>query len=625
MSRWAVSLDRREKRFILVTVDLTLTALSYVAALALMGAPVADMLGGGVGQLTLAMLLGMTGVTSVILKIPNIRLNAYDAKGIGWVGVLSLISALIAAALHRIASAPLDSSTFIVFGLMLFVALASSRLVMLEVLVAFYRMQGKRCRVVIYGAGTTGMQLARALVHHDTIEPVAFVDDNPSLQNLTIAGLPVLRPMDIEAIVAERQVERVLLAMPSLSRPKQSQIAKRLTAAGLEVQALPSFSQLIGQEPLVDKLVSLSAARIMGREVRDRQSDQATQEFAGRAVLVTGGGGSIGSELCRQVLSCAPRKLVIFELSELALYEVEKALRPLAQEADVELVAILGSVTEARLVRHVIEHHDVDVVLHAAAYKHVTLVEQNPLVGLANNVLGTWTLARETMRAGCERFVLVSSDKAVRPTNVMGASKRLAELVIQDLAARANRTIFSTVRFGNVIGSSGSVIPLFKEQIARGGPVTVTHRDVTRFFMTVEEAVSLVLVAGSMAQGGEVYVLDMGEPVRIWRLAEHLIDEHGYTVRSEADPDGDIAIVEIGLKPGEKLHEELVIGEGHLTTSHEKIFTVREARLSEIEVASAIRSLREAMATADVDAAAAVARRWVEGYRRDADTVEPRA
>ncbi len=618
LSRRVTGLERTEKRVVFVTVDIVLTAFAYCATLALLGDPLGRILGGWVGVLTLSLLLIMTAVTSVILKIPNIRLNAYDAKGIGWVGVLSGISAVIAAALHRIASAPLDPSTFVVFGLFLFVLLAASRLVMLELLISFYRMQGKRCRVLIYGAGTTGMQLARALITHDKIEPVAFVDDNPSLQNLTIAGLPVLRPVDIEAIAAERKVERVLLAMPSLSRPKQTQIARRLQAQGLDVQALPSFSQLIGQEPLIEKLVPLSPARLMGRAVVDRQTDRAAREFAGRAVMVTGGGGSIGSELCRQVLTCAPRKLVIFELSELALYETEKALAPLAQDAGVELVAVLGSITESRLVRHAIETHRVEVVLHAAAYKHVTLVEQNPLVGLANNVLGTWTLAREAERAGCERFVLVSSDKAVRPTNVMGASKRLAELVVQDLAARSNRTIFSMVRFGNVIGSSGSVIPLFKDQIARGGPVTVTHRDVTRFFMTVEEAVSLVLVAGSMAEGGEVYVLDMGNPVRIWGLAEHLISEHGYTLRSEDNPDGDIDIVEIGLKPGEKLHEELIIGEGHLTTRHEKIFCVREAALSEIEVASAIRSLREALATGNSDAAAAVAARWVEGYRRAA-------
>jgi FlaA1/EpsC-like NDP-sugar epimerase len=258
--------------------------------------------------------------------------------------------------------------------------------------------------------------------------------------------------------------------------------------------------------------------------------------------------------------------------------------------------------------------HKIDVVLHAAAYKHVPMVEANPLAGLANNVLGTLTLAREAREAGVERFILISSDKAVRPTNVMGASKRLAELVVQDLAERSQGTVFAMVRFGNVLGSSGSVIPLFQDQIARGGPVTLTHSDVTRYFMTVQEAVRLVLRASSFARGGEVFVLDMGAPVAIRKLARHVIEASGYTVRNRANPEGDIEIVITGLRPGEKLHEELLIGEGFLTTAHEKIFAAREAKLSEIEVAAALRALREAVATADDDAARAVIARWVEGW-----------
>lgn len=607
-------MTRPQKRLVLLCVDLVLTALSYILTLALMDMPAAEMLASPIGLLTLALLVLVAGVTSTILKIPNIRLKAYDFRAMGLIAALSVIVAAIAAALHRIADAPVDGRTFIVFGIVLFVVAAVSRVLMLEILVGIYRSGGNRFRVLIYGAGTTGLHLARALTAHDSIELVAFVDDNASLQNLTISGLPVLRPVDIEDIVEEYGVKRVLLAMPSLSRPKLAQIGRRLEGLGLEVQALPSFSQLIGEEPLVEKLVPISATRLMGRRTFDRTADQGAKQIKGRSVMVSGGGGSIGSELCRQVMGCRPRRLVIFELSELALYEVEKTLAPLAVEAGIELIPVLGSVTETRLVRYILAQHEVEVILHAAAYKHVTMVEQNPLVGLANNVLGTWTLAREAAAAGIERFILISSDKAVRPTNVMGASKRLAELVVQDLAERSTGTIFSMVRFGNVIGSSGSVIPLFKEQIARGGPVTVTHREVTRYFMTVEEAVSLVLVAGSFATGGEVFVLDMGKPIRIWDLAENLITESSYTVRTADDPDGDIAIVETGLRPGEKLHEELIIGEGHLTTAHEKIFCAREARLSEIEVASAIRSLREALASGDQAAAAAVAKRWVEGY-----------
>jgi FlaA1/EpsC-like NDP-sugar epimerase len=468
--------------------------------------------------------------------------------------------------------------------------------------------------VLIYGAGTTGMQLAQALKTHEMIEPIAFIDDNPALQGLTIAGLPVLKPARIDEIVQDRAIDRVLLAMPSLSMPKRTQMARRLEKMGLEVQALPSFAQLIGQEALADKLAPALPGQFLGRAQLDQDILTDDASFTGRTVLVSGAGGSIGSELCRQVLACKPAKLVLYELSELALYTIDMELRDLARKAGTELVPVLGSVTDARLARKVLGSHKVDVVLHAAAYKHVPLVEVNPLAGLANNVLGTATLAREARAAGVGRFILISSDKAVRPTNVMGASKRLAELVVQDLAERGQGTIFAMVRFGNVLGSSGSVIPLFQAQIARGGPVTVTHQDVTRYFMTVQEAVRLVLRASSFAKGGEVFVLDMGAPVAIRNLARHVIEASGYRVRDAVNPEGDIEIVITGLRPGEKLHEELLIGEGFLTTVHEKIFTAREARLSEIEVASALRSLREAVATADDDAARAVISRWVESY-----------
>lgn len=606
--------SRPIKRALLLAIDLVLVVWSYLFMLAVVDQYPLAWMSTKIGMLTLGLMLLGAAAIAIFLKVPNIRLKSYGAKGMGRVGVMAALIAAMGAALHQIADSPLDMRDFVIYALALFVFLALARLVMLDLLTRVYRMRNDRCRVLIYGAGSTGMQLAHALMTHDRIEPVAFVDDQVSLQKLTIAGLPVLRPVDIESIVAARNVQRVLLAMPSLSRPKQAQIARRLEATGLEVQALPSFSQLIGTEPLIDKLVPLSPKKLVGRKTFNRRADLGCQQVTGRSVCVTGGGGSIGSELCRQVLGCSPKKLVIFELSELALYEVERSLAPLAAEAGVELVAVLGSVTETRLVRRVLHEHSVDVVLHAAAYKHVTIVENNPLVGLANNVLGTWTMAREAAVANIERFILISSDKAVRPTNIMGASKRLAELVVQDQAGRAGRTVFSMVRFGNVIGSSGSVIPLFKEQIARGGPVTVTHRDVTRYFMTSEEAVGLVLVASSMATGGEVFVLDMGRPIRIWDMAEHLIQEAAYTVRTPENPEGDIAIEEIGLRPGEKLHEELIIGEGHITTSHEKIFCAREACLSEIEVASAIRTLREALASGNGEAALAVARRWVEGY-----------
>jgi FlaA1/EpsC-like NDP-sugar epimerase len=491
----------------------------------------------------------------------------------------------------------------------------AGRAALYQVVTAIYRRAEPRCRVLIYGAGTTGTQLASALRTHEEIDPVAFVDDNISLQGMTLKGLPVFPPARIAELVTQRQIDRVLLAMPSLNQPKQAQIARRLQKMKLEVQALPSFSQLIGKEALIDKLTPVAPQNFLGRKSRTHGLDGACESYATRTVLITGAGGSIGSELCRQVLACRPVRLVLYELSELALYTVHQELTQLTDGSQIELVPVLGSVTDTRQVRQVLAEHDVQVVLHAAAYKHVPLVEANPLVGLENNVFGTQVLAKEAADAGVERFILISSDKAVRPTNVMGASKRLAELVVQDLATRHPKTVFTIVRFGNVLGSSGSVVPLFQDQISRGGPVTVTDPNVKRFFMTIREAVQLVLTAGAEARDKEIFVLDMGEPVPILHLARQVIESAGYSVRDEDNPDGDIEIEIIGLRPGEKIEEELTLSENLIGTRYPKIFCVREDHLSEIEVAAALRSLRHALVDGDEVAARALINRWVEGYR----------
>ncbi len=606
------NMPRAQKQVIMLGIDLVLVPLAFVFTLVVQGQDV-SLAGLARAAPVAGLSVVLAAALSVLLGIPKIQLKAYDVTGIGRTALFAVLLACAAFALGRLAGLGYPAGVYVVFGLTFFVLCSAARVVLLQALLALYRREVPRCRVLIYGAGTTGTQLAQALKTHETIKPVAFVDDNAALQGLSIAGLPVLKPARIRDIAAERAIDRVLLAMPSLSLPKRTQIARRLEGMGLEVQALPSFAQLIGEEALVDKLAPVVPGQLLGRAQLDRDILTDDAHFTGRSVLVSGAGGSIGSELCRQVLACKPARLVLYELSELALYTIDMELREIAAEAGTRIVPVLGSVTDARLARKVLAEHGVDVVLHAAAYKHVPLVEMNPLAGLANNVLGTATLAREAREAGVERFILISSDKAVRPTNVMGASKRLAELVVQDLAERGQGTVFAMVRFGNVLGSSGSVIPLFQDQIARGGPLTVTHSDVTRYFMTVQEAVRLVLRASSFAKGGEVFVLDMGSPVPIRNLARQVIEASGYTVCDAANPDGDIEIVITGLRPGEKLHEELLIGEGFLTTAHEKIFTAREASLSEIEVASALRSLREAVATADDAAARAVIARWVEG------------
>nr|WP_245624135.1 nucleoside-diphosphate sugar epimerase/dehydratase [Jannaschia donghaensis] len=552
----------------------------------------------------------------IALGIPALQLVEFDGHATLRAASLSVFLAAGGSVLAWIFGVTLPMSVLLVFSASLFLLITVSRVVLLQIVLAIYRRSNDVTRVLIYGAGTTGTQLVRALRGHKGIEPIAFVDDNPALQGLSIAGLPVYTPVRVSEIVARKQIDRVLLAVPSLSPPKQARIARRLQRLGLEVQMLPSFSQLIGTEALLDRFEPLKPQMLLGRDEVDTQLREGSESYLGKCVMVSGAGGSIGSELCRQLIDCRPRRLILFELSEIALFTVHQELLNTARELEVELVPVLGSVTDPRHVRQVLSDHGVEVILHAAAYKHVTLVQQNPLAGLANNVLGTHTLASAAVQAGVGRFILISSDKAVRPRGVMGASKRLAELVVQDMASRVPEggPVLSMVRFGNVLGSSGSVVPIFTDQIQRGGPVTVTHPHVTRYFMTIAEAARLVLRAGTMAEGGEVFVLDMGDPVRIIDLAIQAIEQAGYSAQTEANPGGDIAIEFVGLRDGEKLHEELFFDGTERPTADKKIFRLRERGLSEFEVAELLRALRHAMASgAPQGALDAIARR-VPGF-----------
>ncbi len=415
------------------------------------------------------------------------------AHGIGPYAIMVGLGAAVLSLLPGMGFPVVGSITF---AMGLFLASILMRKVMLRVLLWVLSSDRPRTNVLIYGAGRTGIQLASALQAHETIHVVAFIDDDTALHSQRLMGKRIHPARHIERLVRDNDISRVLLAMPSLSAPKLAQITRGLQQLGLSVQALPSFAQLIGAEKLVENLTTVTAGSLLGRSHLDDALKAATQGFGGRSVLVTGAGGSIGSELCRQLLAQQPERLVLYEVSEPALYTIDRELRELGASASTEIIPVLGSVTDARTTRLVLAQHGVDTVFHAAAYKHVPLVEQNPVAGIANNVFGTRTIADACVEEGVQRFILVSTDKAVRPTNVMGASKRLAELVVQDRAKRSQHTRFSIVRFGNVLGSSGSVIPLFREQIARGGPVTLTHEDVTRYFMTISEAAKLVLTAG---------------------------------------------------------------------------------------------------------------------------------
>jgi FlaA1/EpsC-like NDP-sugar epimerase len=620
MLSWIKSLNKLQKRRIMLGLDVVLVPLALLFAFVTL-----DLEGGFSANfrsymLLLPYMIAVAVCVSIWSGISDIQVSAYEAASVGLTAVHAALLAVASITFSDIAMLGLPLGVHMVFGVVFFCLAVGSRAVLLQVVMMVYRYSTKRTRVLIYGAGSTGSQLVSALRGHETIQPVAFVDDNKGLQGLRVQRLPVFPSLNIADVVVENQIDRVLLAVPSLSRPKQAQIARRLEKMGLEVQTLPSFSQLIGEEALVNKLTPVSAKNFLGRAEVEHTLGEAGNCYEGKVVLISGAGGSIGSELCRQVLDCRPRKLILFELSELGLYNIDMELCSMIEHEnlDITVVPVLGTVTDSRQVQKLLKTHGVQVVLHAAAYKHVPLVEANPLTGLVNNVFGTQTLAEQSANCGVERFMLISSDKAVRPTNVMGASKRLAELVIQDLAKRQNEkggTVFSMVRFGNVLGSSGSVVPLFQEQVARGGPLTVTDKGVERYFMTVQEAVQLVLQACAISRGLEVFVLDMGQPVSITSLARQVIESAGYEVRDADNPNGDIEIQYTGLRPGEKMSEELTLTGDLMGTAYPKIFMTHEKGLSQIEVASAMRSLREAFVASDEEMARDVVRKWVEGFQ----------
>ncbi|MGR3593774.1 MAG: polysaccharide biosynthesis protein [Limimaricola soesokkakensis] len=606
-------LSRSTKQWMVLTNDVALVPVAFLAALSLQlnRAP----LGAELQQHwpLLLMLMAICALIEIGMNIHRVQLKAYESRAIALSATHAVLLALSAGLIDRAVGGTLPGATFVSFAMVYLLLAVSSRAVMLKLVLSAYRHRPK-LRVLVYGAGRTGQQLVAALRTDETVRPVAYIDDNKMLQGAIVQGLHVHSPAAIARLARTKHVDRVLLAMPSVPRARLAQLSRQLEEKGLDVQTLPSFAQLAGNGvPLVEQLRPVVPGQFLGRAPLDAELPGGSETYRGTSVMISGAGGSIGSELCRQILACRPRRLVLFEMSELALYKLDQELSALAVEQQVEIVPILGSVCDAPLVRRVLADQEIKIVLHAAAYKHVPLVESNPVSGFANNVLGTHTLAQAAGEAGVARFILISTDKAVRPKNMMGASKRMAELVVQDMASRSTGTIYSMVRFGNVLGSSGSVIPLFHDQICKGGPVTLTHREVTRYFMTIPEAARLVLVAGTFATGGDVFVLDMGAPVQIYDLARQMIEAAGYTVRDETNPDGDIEIRLTGLRAGEKLHEELLIGEGQIGTPHPKIMLAREAHLSEIEVAAGMRALRAAVTENDSDALRAVVARWVEG------------
>jgi FlaA1/EpsC-like NDP-sugar epimerase len=431
-------------------------------------------------------------------------------------------------------------------------------------------------RVLIYGAGASGRQLSAAIRGSGEMEVLGFVDDDPTLHGSVINGMPIYKTASLPRVVARKRVTDILLAVPSASRRRRREIVDMLQPLNVKVRTIPGIMDLASGKVQVSALRALEIEDLLGRDVASPNEILFARNILGKTVLVTGAGGSIGSELCRQIMAARPATLLLVEQSEYALYAIESELRAMAERSGVRLVSLLASVRDEARMRTILRAWSPDTIYHAAAYKHVPLVEHNPVEGVANNVLGTMTVARLAIEANVRDFVLISTDKAVRPTNIMGTSKRFAELCLQALAAEKVGTRFSMVRFGNVLGSSGSVVPLFRAQIAAGGPVTITHEDVTRYFMTIPEAAQLVIQAGAMATGGEVFILDMGEPVRITELARKMIGLSGLTIRDAEHPEGDISIEVVGLRPGEKLYEELLIGDNPTGTSHPLIMRAVE-------------------------------------------------
>ncbi|MBV6750870.1 polysaccharide biosynthesis protein [Pseudomonas chlororaphis] len=493
-------------------------------------------------------------------------------------------------------------------------------------------------RVAIYGAGAAGNQLVAALRMGRVMRPVAFIDDDSSIADRIISGLQVYKPKHIQQMIDSTGAQEILLAVPSSSRGRRREILSLLETYPLHVRSVPGFMDLASGRVKVDDIQEVDIADLLGRDTVPAQAELLEHCIKGRSVLVTGAGGSIGSELCRQILTLGPKTLLLFEHSEFNLYSILSELEQrVSREAlSVRVLPILGSVRNQEKLLSVMSAWHIDTVYHAAAYKHVPMVEHNIAEGVHNNVLGTLNTAQAALQAGVANFVLISTDKAVRPTNVMGSTKRLAEMILQALSkeqapvlfgdrsnvSRVNRTRFTMVRFGNVLGSSGSVIPLFHKQIKSGGPLTVTHPKITRYFMTIPEAAQLVIQAGSMGLGGDVFVLDMGDPVKIVELAEKMIHLSGLSVRSDKNPHGDIAIEFTGLRPGEKLYEELLIGDNVVATQHPMIMSANEDLLPWDVLSVRLSELLQAIENDDYARVRQLLRNTVSGYAPDGEIVD---
>ncbi|ELI9684341.1 polysaccharide biosynthesis protein [Vibrio vulnificus] len=573
------SLPRVHKRLISLAIDTLLITFSFFMAIWVRHGEVAVSVSSET-LLTLAGTVVVTLVTFTKLGLYRAVLRYLTFHALTVVVLGALISALSITTFAYFFNAEVPRTVPVIYMTFLALLCGGARMMVRSLIVQASR---KGCeRVLIYGAGSTGRQLAIALRNAETYQVKGFIDNDPSLENTIIQGLTVHSSQQISRLVEKQEIEKILLAMPRATRSERKAIIDGLLHLPVEVLTVPDFKDIVNGNATVDELKDVAIEDLLGRDPVEPNPELMKANIHGKVVMVTGAGGSIGSELCRQIVRQKPKTLILFELSEYGLYEIDKELSGMveAMQLEVEIIPLLGSVQRINRLSATMRAFGVQTVYHAAAYKHVPLVEYNVVEGVRNNVFGTYYSAKAAIEAGVESFVLISTDKAVRPTNVMGTSKRMAELALQALAAKendkVNGTRFCMVRFGNVLGSSGSVIPLFKRQIEEGQAITVTHPDIIRYFMTIPEAAQLVIQAGSMGKGGDVFVLDMGEPVKIVDLAKNLIQLSGLEVKSSDKPNGDIEIKFTGLRPGEKLYEELLIGDNVEGTDHERIMTANE-------------------------------------------------
>ncbi|NIE98087.1 polysaccharide biosynthesis protein [Acinetobacter sp. Tr-809] len=611
------SAPRLFKQFFLIFLDAfafpVILWLCYVIRLFDLGAEVIPGIGHGVVLVSLitVLSLALTGVYHFIVRTFNEVFIVKLAIAVS----LTMIAMYI---LNVLTPAYIPMSIPFMYGFMVFAWVWISRAAIRFIIkVSFYSEIGRK-RIAIYGAGDAGQQIAAALHRSDDHLPVFFIDDFASLQGQTVGGLKVYSVEKALQRFKKDRIEEILLALPSVGRVRKTEIIQQFEIARLKITELPGLTRLVDGEVQVSDIQEVDIIDLLGRDPIPPISHLIAKNIQNKVVMVTGAGGSIGSELCRQIIKNQPKMLVLYDLTEFALYDIDKELR---QTATCTIVPILGTVQDQQKLERIIEQYHIQTVYHAAAYKHVPLVECNPIAGLKNNAIGTANSLNAAVKKGVETFVLISTDKAVRPTNVMGASKRMAELYCQAVAETKPHTQISIVRFGNVLGSSGSVVPLFKQQIAKGGPITVTHPEVTRYFMTIPEASQLVIQAGALGSGGDVFLLDMGEPVRIQDLARQMIKLSGLKVRETGSLDGDIEIAYSGLRPGEKLYEELLIDQDNTEyTEHTRILRSFEKHFPLGEIQEIFSRISQMTAIDhDIDWALIQLEHYVDGYKRSSD------